>query len=548
MGESQLHEYSPRLSVVKYGGTGIVNQPEIFFNPRDRLIEHLLTLVSHHSRNSNTLTNWGVGKLGAIPGGTYGGMLPHLLFNGLPYSFGGTSPYVLLPFYTPEAARGILKGNKSIQNYDLDRAPSDRTIATIVTHSGCKKILDDRENFRVMYRDVVHEANGGHDTMVTTDQQKKHDGQRVVLEKAFFENGFEENVSIFFRDTVARLVQQCSLKYMRNRRSIDIVRDVTNVAPILWVAHKFAIPLKTWEQPHGVLSIPAVFDALLGVFQYASFNVMPADEWKLRDGARKGGETMREIFEAHLNTQQGHGLKEGVVDWLAKGSAFEAGPEADRLYHALNDSKRPVEEIAAGCIGIAASTAGTLTQQSSLLVDLFLTEQYKEQYAQIVELAQRDDATSTKQLEGYILEGMRFAPFLPGLPRVSANNITFTDGEQGPFEIKANQTVLVATSKANMDPAAFPDPKKFDPHRPREAYLMLGYGMHACFGERLAITALTAIIKEIFKLKGLTRASGKLGRFATVEQDVAGVKRRFWLDSNSSESAVPTTLTLEYLE
>lgn len=46
-------------------------------------------------------------------------MLPHLLFIGLPTAFSGTSPYVLLPFYTPKAVAGILKGNKVIDQYDL---------------------------------------------------------------------------------------------------------------------------------------------------------------------------------------------------------------------------------------------------------------------------------------------------------------------------------------------------------------------------------------------------------------------------------------------
>src|ERR1700759_5481949 len=58
--------------------------------------------------NSTTLTNWGVSKLADLPPGTYGKvMLPKLLFNGLPGEFTGTSPYALLPFYTPEAVKGI---------------------------------------------------------------------------------------------------------------------------------------------------------------------------------------------------------------------------------------------------------------------------------------------------------------------------------------------------------------------------------------------------------------------------------------------------------
>lgn len=46
-------------------------------------------------------------------------MLPHILFTGLPTAFAGTSPYALLPFYTPKAVAGILKDNKVLDKYDL---------------------------------------------------------------------------------------------------------------------------------------------------------------------------------------------------------------------------------------------------------------------------------------------------------------------------------------------------------------------------------------------------------------------------------------------
>ena len=498
--------------------------------------------------NSNTLTNYGVGKLGSTSGGSYGGVFNRLLFNGLPYSFTGTSPYVLLPFYTPDAVRGILKGNNSIQDYDLERPPKENNIATIVTYDGCKKILEDRENFRVMYRDPIHEVTGGKDALITLDEKKKHDDHRAALEKAFFEDGFEEHVSKFYRDTVAKLVKESSLKYRGSRRSIDIVRDVTNVAPVLWLAQKFAIPLKTEQHPDGLLSVPETFDILQVILGYTSFDPLPAWQWDMRAGARKGGEIMREIFEAHLKVQKGHGIQEGIVDWLAKGSAFEVGPEADRWYHALNDSGRPIADLVADCMALSAPAVGIITSQAALVVDLFLTKSYEEDCKRIVELAHKDDADSRKELEGYVLEGMRCAQLSPGPLRVSAGDITFTDGEQGPIHIRAQQTVLAATAKANMDPAAFPNPKKLDPHRPRDAYLIFGFDMHKCFGQRLGLTAITAMVKEIFKLNGLKRANGRLGHFSTVEQDIGGVKKRLWLDANSRECGVPTTLTLEYLE
>lgn len=496
--------------------------------------------------NSTTLTNWGFAKLGNATPGAYGGILPSLLFHGLPAGWTGTSSYALLPFYTPIAAKGILKKNKVIEQYDLDRPTSDMVVLGIHTHEGCKKVFEDRENFRVMYQKAIRECTDNHDFIIGWDDTTRHDARSSILHKVFFEEGFEANVTKFFRTNVAKLIKASSLKYSSNRRSIDIVRDVTNVAPILWLAERFAIPLKTREHPYGLVSAHELFTIYTVLFMYMSFNIIPANEWKLREGASKAAPILKEIFKAHLTTQQG--FKEGIVDWLAKGSAFEVGPDADRLYHALNDSKLPIGDLVGDCIGIGAPIAGNLTQQASLLIDLYLSEGYEEYKERIVELAHKEDAASERELQGFVFEGMRHAGVVPGLPRIASKDVTIMDGARGPVTIRAGQTILVATSKAAMDPVQYPNPEKLDPHRPFKDYLLLGHGMHFCFGARMVGVSLAATLREVFKLKNLRRANGKQGHLTLVEHEFAGVKMRQYLDGNANESPVPTTLTLEYDE
>lgn len=496
--------------------------------------------------NSNTLTHWGAAKLQDTPQGSYGGMLPKLLFNGLPGSFTGTSPYALLPFYTPEAAKGILRGNKVIEKYDLARPPSDRDIISVQTQEGCKAVFEDRDNFRVMYQAAIRNCTDGHDFMIGWDDAKRHDERSNVLHKVFFEKDFEKNCSDFFGNNVQKLIQKNSLSFSKGRKSIDIVRDVTNITPILWLADRFAIPLKTPEQPKGLLSIYEVFTAYLVLFMYQSFNIMPVNEWKLREGAMNAAAPLRKIFEAHLKTQQG--LKEGVVDWLAKGSAFEVGPNADRIYHALNDTKLPIGDLVGDCIGMGAPVAGNITQQASLLIDLFLSPGYEQYKERIIELAHMDPESSERELQGFVFEGMRHAGVVPGLPRVAAKDVTVIDGVRGPIHIKAGHTILVATSKAAMDPIAFPEPEKLNPHRSFKDYTLLGYGLHFCFGAKLVGCSLAATLREVFKLKNVRRAPGKQGRFAFVDHHLAGIKMRHFLDASSKESPIPTSLTLEYEE
>jgi len=494
--------------------------------------------------NSNTLTNWGAALLQERAPGSYSGMLPKLLFNGLPGDFTGTSPYALLPFYTPEAVKGILKENKVLEKYDLARPASGMDIISIQTQEGCKRVLEDRDDFRVVYQAAIRNCTNGHDFMIGWDDAKHHDERSNILHKVFFEDGFEKNVSEFFCTNVEKLIEKNSLSFTKGRRSIDIVRDITNITPILWLADRFAIPLKTQEQPHGLMSVFEAFGAYLSVFLYQSFNIIPVNEWALREAAVGAAAALRPVFETHLKTQRS--ITETIEDWLAKGSAFQAGPHADRIYHALKETKLPIGDLVADCIAIGASVAGKLTQQASLLIDLFLSPGYEQYKGRIIELAHMDAASSEQELQGFVYEGMRHAGVVPGVPRVATKDVTIVDGARGPVQIKAGHTILVATSKAAMDSVAFPEPEKLNPHRPFKDYTLLGYGLHSCFGARLVGSSLAATLREVFKLKNVRRAPGKLGRFTIVEHDLAGIKLRHYLDSSSKESPIPTSLTLEY--
>lgn len=252
-------------------------------------------------------------------------------------------------------------------------------------------------------------------------------------------------------------------------------------------------------------------------------------------------------METHLKTQSG--IKEKLVDAIAKGSAYEVGPDADRLYHSLIESKKPLDDLVTDCIGMGAPVAGIVSQQGSLLIEMFLKPQYQEYKERIVALAHKDDAASNKELQGFVFEGMRHAGIVPGFPHVATNDTTVQDGEHGTVTIRKDQVVLAATSSAAMDPIAFPEPEKLNPHRPVEDYYtLLGHGLHSDIGARLIGPALAATLKEVFKLKNVRAAPGKRGHFTYTERNVAGVPMKLFLDPNCKESPIPTTLTIEYDE
>lgn len=69
---------------------------------------------------------------------------------------------------------------------------------------------------------------------------------------------------------------------------------------------------------------------------------------------------------------------------------------------------------------------------------------------------------------------------MPGVPRVATRDTVVDDGEEesgggAQKKILEGQMVFVATSKAAMDPTAFPEPEKLDPYRPLSSYILLGH-------------------------------------------------------------------------
>lgn len=482
--------------------------------------------------NSTTLTNWGVSILGEIQGGAYGGILPRLLMKGLPGEFTGLSSYAILPFYTPTAVKGILTGNKVLNRYDTQR-PESRSIVSLFSQSAAKQVFEDRENFFVT---------------LGLDGKKRHDERSNVLQKVFFEEGFESNVAKFFREHTKAQIKKCSLKYRDQRRALNVVRDVCNVVPILWLAERFAIPIKSEQFPRGVVTLPQLFDIYLVLFGHQNYNFLAANQWKLREAVEKAVPFLKRIIETHLKSQTG--ALEGVVDWLAKGSSFEVKADADRLYHALAKTGASYDDIVNDCITMSAPVAGNLARYSSLLIDLYLRPDYAQHKKRIEELAHKDDAQSDKELTGYVYEGLRQTGVVTALPRVASKSVGITDGDRGVVEIKANDVVLIATSNSAMDSDIFPHPEKIDPHRPQSSYALLDDGLHFYFGARMIIPALTAMIKEVFKLSPYRPGplAGKQGYITKIDRDVAGIKMTHYLDSMAKESPVPTSMVINYVE
>lgn len=83
------------------------------------------------------------------------------------------------------------------------------------------------------------------------------------------------------------------------------------------------------------------------------------------------------------------------------------------------------------------------------------------------------------------------------------------DGVVAGEPMKRGETILVLLAAANRDPAANPDPARFDPTRTAPRTLTFGHGPHACPGAVLATTIASAgvetLIEERVPIEALAR-------------------------------------------
>lgn len=111
----------------------------------------------------------------------------------------------------------------------------------------------------------------------------------------------------------------------------------------------------------------------------------------------------------------------------------------------------------------------------------------------------------------HLLEALRFETLAPAVPRICQGAVLSGGSRQR--SIPAGATAVALTGPAMMDSEVVPDAKQFRADRdPGEYSLHFGRGAHACWGEALATSQLTAIAGALLRREGLRRARGSAGR------------------------------------
>src|SRR6201991_1116995 len=131
------------------------------------------------------------------------------------------------------------------------------------------------------------------------------------------------------------------------------------------------------------------------------------------------------------------------------------------------------------------------------------------------EILQDAIATAREQdmqkMYGYVSEALRFTPAQPGVIRYSEKKQTLGGKGNKTYTIPAGSTIFALTAAAMMDPAAFPEPRRFDPGR-TAVYMNYGYALHECYGKYINAVTISEFVAAVLRLPGVRRAPGRPGR------------------------------------
>ncbi len=126
--------------------------------------------------------------------------------------------------------------------------------------------------------------------------------------------------------------------------------------------------------------------------------------------------------------------------------------------------------------------------------------------AQAAARADDDDA-----LWAILMEAMRFDPLAPWLPRVATTDYELGTGTSHARTIPAGARIMACILSAMHDPRQVPDPGRFTPGRPANAYIHFGLGLHECFGRHINRATLHLMLKPLLARPNLRRAKGSMG-------------------------------------
>jgi cytochrome P450 len=337
-----------------------------------------------------------------------------------------------------------------------------RALGPIVWHPGLGyyMITGYRECARVMGRaalfgsDVEHFiALFGGATMECMDNPR-HDQVKSIWAKDFQRGSLQERrelIESVVTEQVARHVAP-----LRTGRRVDLL-PLTRAVPTVVIGHLLGVPKGDFEQ------FVEWSDTMGGVLE-------------ARDDHSPDGRAM---------VARGKAATKELNDYLAEQITQRREQPGDDLVSKMAVSDVPLAEDEVIASNTQLVFAGNETTSKLMGYVIVALAQHPDQREEI-----RDDRSL---LPAAIEEAHRWTSVLVFNLRFVKEDGTQVCG----VPLPAGATVMALQAAANRDPDRWDDPARFDIHRPPQAHLGFGAGLHSCLGLNLARLETEALINQL---------------------------------------------------
>ncbi|GAA5912247.1 hypothetical protein JCM6882_005206 [Rhodosporidiobolus microsporus] len=505
--------------------------------------------------NSATLSSWGYADVTPDnAGGSYGGCIGRLLMRNLPNSYTYNSTYALFPFSIPSTMREVLTKNGVIDQYDMTPPKLGTATHGIFTYKACLDVLADPKRFGTIYDEPIKNCSNKYGYFIA-EEGEQHKVNRQLQSTALFPEGWQQGIKSFYEGKTKELIDQAAWSYDGKTKTVDIVKDVTNLAAVYWCSHQFGIPIKDAENPHGLITPQELYLCLSAFFISVFMNFDLSSSFKLRAGAKMAAPKLLTLIRVRLAQVD---KVPAVVENLARhlqdlfldqdAQAVVMGKEAHAYYERLlaaNDGTRPMEALESSVQSTMTASVSNQGQAAAHVINFFLDEENAVHKDELVKLIKLNTPEADKKILSLIWEALRLDPQVPLIPRVALEDTVIQDGPDRKVEIKKGDKVFPSMLKAGRDPLVFPNPDKVE-KREANLYRLFGHGAHTCLGAPIVDISLVEMIKQIFRLPNVRRAPGKAGQLVRFHQDVGETPCPVYLSANATPWPLPVSLSIVY--
>jgi hypothetical protein len=446
--------------------------------------------------NPSTLTNWGYNLVDTDTDVDNGCVFYKLFLRAFPNHFKQNSVYAHYPLTVSSFMQDALKDLKKDKLYDFTKPKLSSKPHIISEYKLATQVMKDQSAFKP--------ADGTALEVILGPSAKD-----LKLIELPTNPDFEKEIRSFYSSQTRELLASKSAK-IADFNQVDIVRNIGNLVPLHFCAELFMLPLKTPTRLNGIFTEAELYLIMSSLSTLLFFDVDSTSSLPMHTKARKETQLLGSIISDNIDTisKSNSGILHSITKsiWPEDSVLKKHGiATIQQLLESKPSSDHPAWPEILATASATVSTQSTIFAQT---LEYYIIGAGKSHWPAIQALAQDNSDNAFDKLTHYVMEGGRLNSE-PGLVRTVAEDTSLASSP-----LKTGDTVFVNLRAASHDPAVFPNPLTVDLTRPLDSYIHLIHGGH---GARIA---LTAMMKEVAKLKGLRPAQGPQGKIHKVVKNM----------------------------